>query len=651
MDAPLKSVVFKGDITENEGTFEVFQEYISDNKTLTDIEYTFSLSPTSTVTSVQMKTGDTILSSTLFNNEIAEYRYKKGLENKHKCILLRQNNNKYTMNIGNVSSGEKIEIKYVYFDTIPYTNGSYELIIPVSQYRSDRKDDILLDIEIKWLSSNKITKFVSLTHNDDFVIEVNDTFCRGFLKTTDLSHDVNLICTTQHDVDYFTYCDEKYIYNTYYIKMPDTTHGCRHYKYTNLFLVDCSTSMEGYKMDKTKEALRLFINSLDIKTKYNIIQFGSTYHKMYSEDVEYTESNVKDTIKKINRIDADYGETKLLRPINYILDHYGDSFTNVFILTDGKVEDKKDVINSINKKRKKLLRFFTIGFGTDSDRDFCENVAKAGAGMYNMADVSLNKTLINQYVISKKDYYYNIDLDVDIDTAVIKDCNYGLPDTIFKIYTRTPISKFTKKTKLYYVSSDTKILHEHEFTSYEQKMSDIAKKVFVREWINYITNNMTSVHEIEELVQISIENNILCPFTSFVLVDNSKQVDMQSIVNTINTPMIHKKAFLFSSEKESIKKVGIFSNLYNSFVNYFASDDEKIPKNISDYQNFDGSFKYVPEVLKFMGLDKNDIERQTSIRNCSIEKCFHICVKEYLEKHDEYVCILDKLNEYILHLV
>ena len=52
-----------------------------------------------------------------------------------------------------------------------------------------------------------------------------------------------------------------------------------------IFLLDRSYSMEGARIAKAKEALVLFIQSLPLSSRFNVISFGSNYKQLHYSSV------------------------------------------------------------------------------------------------------------------------------------------------------------------------------------------------------------------------------------------------------------------------------------------------------------------------------------------------------------------------------
>ena len=66
-----------------------------------------------------------------------------------------------------------------------------------------------------------------------------------------------------------------------------------------IFLLDQSGSMSGYSMEVACKALILFLQSLPAGSYYQIIGFGSDYEKYDKSPKQYTQKNIKESIKLI----------------------------------------------------------------------------------------------------------------------------------------------------------------------------------------------------------------------------------------------------------------------------------------------------------------------------------------------------------------
>lgn len=101
-----------------------------------------------------------------------------------------------------------------------------------------------------------------------------------------------------------------------------------------IFIVDRSGSMGGKKMEMTKEALKLFIQSLPPGCLYEIISFGSKY-TVSSPDLKGFINNdqslylIKETIDGFT---ANMGGTEIYDPLNFaIKDFLSKSFVEKYM--------------------------------------------------------------------------------------------------------------------------------------------------------------------------------------------------------------------------------------------------------------------------------------------------------------------------------
>ena len=74
-----------------------------------------------------------------------------------------------------------------------------------------------------------------------------------------------------------------------------------------IFLLDQSGSMQGNSMEVANKALILFLQSLPAGSYYQIIGFGSNFEKYDQTPKEYTQTNIKESIKFIETLKADNG--------------------------------------------------------------------------------------------------------------------------------------------------------------------------------------------------------------------------------------------------------------------------------------------------------------------------------------------------------
>ena len=185
-----------------------------------------------------------------------------------------------------------------------------------------------------------------------------------------------------------------------------------------VFLVDQSGSMSGKSIELVKQALLLFIQSLPANSYFQLIGFGSNFIKYNEEPVIYNNENVKNINTVINDLKADLGGTNISSPLDSIYKDTNYSkinlSQNIFLLTDGYVDNREQCINLITNNASKF-RVHAIGIGTDFDKILIERCGKIGKGTYSFVE---NVEKINSVVIDilnkcLRPYITNIKFDFE----------------------------------------------------------------------------------------------------------------------------------------------------------------------------------------------------------------------------------------------
>ena len=129
------------------------------------------------------------------------------------------------------------------------------------------------------------------------------------------------------------------------------------------------------------------MQSLPPGSHYQIIELGSDYEKYDQTPKEYTQTNIKKSIKFIETLKADKGWTDIYAPLNDIYNSKSDYDKiklpkNIFLLTDGDINDKKETLNIIEKNSKEFF-VFSIGIWKEFDKDLIKNAGILGKGNYD----------------------------------------------------------------------------------------------------------------------------------------------------------------------------------------------------------------------------------------------------------------------------
>ena len=154
-----------------------------------------------------------------------------------------------------------------------------------------------------------------------------------------------------------------------------------------IFLLDQSGSMAGHPIKVAAKALLLFLQSLPAGSYYQIIGFGSEYKKYDEAPKQYNSENIKESIKLVESLVANLGGTNIYSPLNDIYNSYKIYENiklprNIFLLTDGDIDNKKDTL-AIIEKNSDNYSIYSIGIGKYFDKDLIKNAGIIGKGNYN----------------------------------------------------------------------------------------------------------------------------------------------------------------------------------------------------------------------------------------------------------------------------
>lgn len=148
-----------------------------------------------------------------------------------------------------------------------------------------------------------------------------------------------------------------------------------------IFLIDRSGSMDGQSIQMAKEALIFALKSLPPNAYFNILSFGSSYETMFQSNLEVSEKNIEQAIAQVKRFEADLGGTEILQPLTQVLkvERRRNHPRSIFLLTDGAVMNTAQVLSAI-KNYNHRNRVYSLGIGDSCSRELVEKSAKKGKG-------------------------------------------------------------------------------------------------------------------------------------------------------------------------------------------------------------------------------------------------------------------------------
>ena len=381
--------------------------------------------------SFSAKIGDSIeVKSKVIKKSKAEEKYTDSISSGNAAIFVSNdsyNSNRIIINMGNIPPKQEVIFKSEFIQFVESSN-SYEFELFRNLPIFIGKDSVFQNSEIKGTieinTKNKINKIEKKLLSDKInIIEEkysNENKCEYLIKY----EYKNLITLSKYNSDDYIpsnkICfelekDEPISFYQKSSKENEINHIIQ-FKFNQkelnnnnvlnpslfIFLIDQSGSMSGHPMEVASKAMILFLQSLPAGSYYQIIGFGSDFEKYDETPKEYTQKNIKESIKFLETLKANKGGTDIYSPLKNIYDSKNDYIKinlpkNIFLLTDGKIGDNKSTLNIIEENSNDFF-VYSIGIGKYFDEDLIKNAGTLGKGNYDFCyDIKdLNEIIVKE---------------------------------------------------------------------------------------------------------------------------------------------------------------------------------------------------------------------------------------------------------------
>ena len=678
-----KTVSITSKVNEIFASTEVIQYFTNPLENSIELTILFPIKEEINLSKFVVSMEDQIIVSKVMPKEKAEEKYNDAIASGNVGVIssYQEKQNAYSVNIGNLKPKKQIKLHSVFIQMIGTQDMSYEFSImekyPSFYYKELKTDDQSNHKKIKAhfeiLTQSKITRLIAPFYdeqakkNSKYNVQYSPNYKKAEIEYSKLSEEIKINSFNKVETSYNTsfsilfrtenmnkplLCAQynpqfnetaysiNYIYaskNLKEIPVPEKPDEDSNISYTEkyeenmanetsglfIFLIDQSGSMYGKPNDLVKQALLLFLQSLPEKSYFQLIAFGSNFKKYNEKPVEYNKKNVENAIKIINKFDADLGGTNISGPLDSIFNdkcYSGINLSkNIFLLTDGDVDDRERCFNLISTNSGKF-RIHSIGIGEDFDKVLIEKCGKLGKGTSSFVkeiekinsviiDV-LNKSL-RPYITDIKFEFENYEEDIKaniISSSPINNFTYQneimnysfilpekkeLPDLKIKIVGKDPINLIESKVnfdnliKLEDGEEMSKMIvgkalnNNEEFKKDENKEITFAKKYQIlsknTSLFAEIMNNQSQqdkiikveLKEYEEKKEYPLHN-----YNNYILdsIDDIQPINYK--VGSANYDMDYASPVMYGARKSSPIS-GFFGNIKNKIVGLFSSKNSK----------------------------------------------------------------------------
>jgi len=188
-----------------------------------------------------------------------------------------------------------------------------------------------------------------------------------------------------------------------------------------LFVLDCSGSMEGARIQQLKESVHAMLSELRPQDRFNLYPYGSHVEQVFDTPQIASAKTIMQAKQHVRRrIHATLGGTETVSAmLTALMSYQQDRATDLVLITDGEIWfDEQSIETKLLKAyaQQHNIRFFTVGVGHATT----ENTVKTLAEMSNGSYVVTNPHEDIQFQMQKHfKRLYQPDVQVTISTPTL----------------------------------------------------------------------------------------------------------------------------------------------------------------------------------------------------------------------------------------
>ena len=417
VEVPLEHTAVNGQVSAFIATVDVTQQFTNPYDTKIEAEYVFPLPHNAAVTDFLMTVGERKIRGMIRESEEAQKIYEKARAAGYVASLLTQERpNIFREKVANIEPGKRIDINITYFGPLKYQRGEYEFVFPmvvgprfnppgstdgVGAVAREQKGVSGQSTEVQYLTPDERSGHdISLAIDIDAGVEIEDVFSNSHAIDVDrVGPSRVLVALGENDripnrdfvlrykvagdrlkTAMLTHRGENGGTFALVLQPPDELEDLPRMPREMIFVVDCSGSMSGIPIEKSKEAMRRCLRKLDADDTFQIIRFSNTASTFGREPIPATEKNIRKGLKYVDGLQAD-GGTMMIEGIRAALDfpHSPERLRIVSFMTDGHIGNEAEIFAAI-KEKVGSSRIFSFGVGSAANRYLLEGMARFGRG-------------------------------------------------------------------------------------------------------------------------------------------------------------------------------------------------------------------------------------------------------------------------------
>lgn len=392
--------------------------------------YVFPLPENAAVDRMRLRIGERVIEGQIKERKQAKKIYQQAKRAGKRASLVEQERpNMFTTSVANIAPGEKVTVEIEYLQTLAYADNKFSLRFPLAitpryipgmpvpqtsevvSFRSSgwarnttqvpdaqritppvaTADEHLINpvsISIDLAPGFQLAALTSSYHQINTQQDGTGDFHINLAEgSVPADRDFELVWKPEaHEAPVAAMFRQRYQDEDYALLMvmpPDITNmkqptTAREF----IFVIDVSGSMNGDSIAQAKAALKLALERLSARDRFNIIWFNHGYGSLFPDARIATPMRVAHAEHFVERLRAS-GGTEMLPALKRALTIRNEfnALRQVIFLTDGAVGNEDQLFQAINTHLGNS-RLFTIGIGSAPNSYFMRKAAQRGRGTF-----------------------------------------------------------------------------------------------------------------------------------------------------------------------------------------------------------------------------------------------------------------------------
>jgi len=561
------------DVTAMTARVSLRQKFTNPTQQWMNARYIFPLPEMAAVHAMTMIVGDRVIRGEVQEKQQARKTYEKAkASGKRASLVESERRNLFTLSAANIAPGQTLEVELVYLQPVDYRQGEFTLRIPTTltprfipgkplMDGADREGQLSHNSHGWGQDTDEVPDASKITPPQ--LIDAGDSHSISFNAMLDIGLNLQSISSPGHAIDWqrvsnqyrikfrlkkekmdrdivlrwlpvpmqqphsalFTEVIDGKSYATLMLMPPSAT-GTRVLPREVIFVIDTSGSMQGTSMPQARRSLQLALERLQTQDTFNIIDFDSTAHQLFSHSKVANWQNLQTARGFVDDLEAN-GGTNMAAALDLALVK-GESelrLRQIIFITDGSVGNEAALFSKI-ANRLGASRLFTVGIGSAPNSLFMRKAAQFGRGTFTYVDPgsSIEKRMSELFSQLEKPSLRDIKIDwpessdADQLPGNIPDLYYGEP-LLVTARLNPGVVKVRIHGKLAGQQWQRTLLAGSSIPDSGLATSWARKKV--EALLDTMVTGASESSIKPEIVQLALKHQLLTRYTSFVAVDKT----------------------------------------------------------------------------------------------------------------------------------